>query len=176
MTSALGKAGAAVKGLRVADPGGFDLGDPTVAAAASDLFIGLHAFGQGLGVGIAHCEKSVTSSRDSIAAIDRQLEAAAAATAPGKSSPVKRLPVTAGAAPGGVTAGGVTVTKVDLDSLGGTNRHKTTWSGTKSENKTETKSNALTGEQKTTHTKTASDGSTSSTTVEGGHHDQGGER
>lgn len=148
MTLALQKAGHAVSDLSPADPGGFDLGDPTVIAAASDLFIGLHAFGQGIAVGIAHCEQAVASSRDSLAALDKQLEAAAAAAAPGSSSAFKRLPVTPGAAPGGAQAGRhVTVTKVDLDSLGGTSRHTTTWSGTRHETTTETRSNIFSDEE-----------------------------
>ena len=185
MESALQKAGHAVGSLSPSDPAGFDLGDPTVLAAASDLFIGLHAFGQGLSVGVAHCEKSVSSSRDSLAAIDKQLEAAAAVAAPGTSSAFKRLPVTAGGAPGGVRLGGsgLTVTKVDLDSVGGVSHHKTTWTGTKDETKTETKSNIFTDESKTTHTEThthtEADGTKSTTTtktVSGSRDEEGNER
>lgn len=128
MTSALRKARQAVGDLKPADPGEFDVGDSTVIGAASDLFIHLYTFGQGLSAGIAHCEASVSSSREALAAIDKQLESAASARPARKSSarPARksRPNDTKGWFPLGNS--GLTA-KIDLDTVAGTPHEAKAW-------------------------------------------------
>jgi hypothetical protein len=176
MTSALSKAGSAVADLRPADAGGFELGDATVAAAASDLFIGLHAFGQGLVVGVAHCTKSVTDARDSLAAIDKQLEAAApVAPAAGISTPVKHDVPQPGAAPSGVNVAGLNISHPDFSAVGQTSTHTKTYVGSTTYSHENTRS--LLTDERTETTIQESDGTKSVTkVVTGPGHESGGKQ
>lgn len=168
MSSALGKAAGSIVSLSPADPSGYELGDTNVISAASDLFIGLNAFAQGLSVGIAHCESTVGATKDTIAIFDQQLEAAAPQMATfGRTNPVKRSEAEPGPLPTRTT---VKVTNMDLSSIGGRSKSKSTWKG-KAETKHETKSNAITGESSTTASRKHSDGREVSVTHSSDHND-----
>ncbi|WP_022882021.1 hypothetical protein [Gryllotalpicola ginsengisoli] len=156
ISTALGRALAEIADFDLVDPSGSDLGDPTVTSAASELYIGLNAFTQGLSVGVGACQSTVDDANDTIGIFDKQLEAAAPKMAPKGDDKA----VTFSNSTDGRT--GISVTDLDMGSIGGISAHRNTYRGdTETEHKVET--NVVTGDSSETISHTDENGTVTAT-------------